>query len=558
MTDRETHNLALPIGSSISQYRIESVLGMGGFGIVYKARHQFLYDRVVAIKEFLPRDLAGRRGTTVVPHSTSDQDLYNNSLQRFRNEGRTLSALSHPNVVYCQDLFDANDTAYLIMHFEDGAPLDELIRKHEAQGTRYTEQQLLAILIPVAKGLEYVHAQGVLHRDIKPDNIFLRRADESPVIIDFGAARQNYLSATRTQSPFTPFYAPIEQMDANAKPLPTLDIHAFGGLMYRMVCGAAGPDAQKRLMDFSFGQKDPLEPAQVRMAGVYSDDFLAMIDQCLALKAGQRPQTMTEVREKLEQLAANKAEQYSAPDSQQTNSVPQGSEATAPSSAGSKSTIRKLATLVIFGIFVAAPLTVWLKVSNSPQPAPPQITAPPTPPAAVKTIPLYVTTQPEQAVARIQLLNYGTDFYQGIELPPGTYQLKLSADGYKDRLKTITIDDFRTKYELDVYMPPDLGCDGNCTNGYGTWKYTNGKYSGLWQNSERHGKGKYFWKDGSSYSGEWQGNKRHGEGDFIAANGRTERQYWWYGKQVNLEELFKLELDVTIDEILAEEEQKIQ
>ncbi len=301
MTDREENNLALPIGSSISHYKIESVLGMGGFGIVYKARHEFLDDRVVAIKEFLPREMAGRQGSTVVPHTSSDQPLYSDNLQRFRNEGRTLAALQHNNVVHCQDLFDGNNTSYLIMDFEDGLPLNQLIEIHESRGTRYSEQQLLAILVPLAGGLAYVHSRDVLHRDIKPDNIFMRRSDESPVIIDFGAARQNYLSVTQTHAPFTPFYAPIEQMDTQAKPLPTLDIHAFGGLMYRMVCGVTGPDAQKRLMEVSFGNPDPLQPSATRAAGHYSDTLLQLIDQCLALKAAERPQTMEEV---LQQLVA--------------------------------------------------------------------------------------------------------------------------------------------------------------------------------------------------------------------------------------------------------------
>ncbi|MYM64780.1 protein kinase [Pseudomaricurvus sp. HS19] len=334
MSEQQQNHLALPQGTEIGSYRIEAVLGMGGFGIVYKARHTLFEDRLVAIKEFLPRDMAGRHGSTVVPHTTSDQTLYDDNLERFVKEGQTLVKLQHPNVVHCIDLFKANGTAYLFMDYEDGAPLDVLIKAHESQGSRYTEEQLLAILIPLAEGLEFIHSREVIHRDIKPDNIFLRRADESPVIIDFGAARQNYLSVTQTQAPFTPFYAPAEQMDTDRSPRPTLDIHAFGGLMYRMVCGAVGPDAQKRMMEITFGKDDPLEWSRVRMAGDYSDQFLALIDQCLALRPEKRPQTMTEVRERLEQLAsaepprkkrragAGKGAQASASEPKRTPSVP--------------------------------------------------------------------------------------------------------------------------------------------------------------------------------------------------------------------------------------------
>ncbi|MBU2115578.1 MAG: DUF2569 family protein [Gammaproteobacteria bacterium] len=308
---------ALPAGSELNHYIIESVLGSGGFGIVYKAHHAHLDEQVV-IKEFLPVELAGRHGNTVAPHGTSKQELYSECLRRFMEEGRTLVKLRHPNVVRCRDLFTANGTAYLVMDFEDGLPLDELVRSLEAQGSRYTEQQLLHFLLPLADGLAYIHSQGVLHRDIKPANVFIRRSDGSPVIIDFGAAKQNFALASQSQAPFTEFYAPLEQIEGGGEAKPTVDIHAFGGLMYRLATGQMGPKAEARAMALVYGKPDPLQPAAVLAQGQYSQPFLTTIDQCLAFKANERPQSMQQVRQL---LAQPEPRQYANTDKHQFNAT---------------------------------------------------------------------------------------------------------------------------------------------------------------------------------------------------------------------------------------------
>lgn len=289
---------ALAPGFELNHYIIESVLGSGGFGIVYKAHHAHL-EELVAIKEFLPTQLAGRHGNTVVPNSTATQEMFGECLRRFMEEGRTLVKLRHPNVVRCRDLFTANGTAYLVMEYEDGFPLDQLARS--------SEQQLLGFLKPLAEGLVYIHSKGVLHRDIKPANVLLRRSDGSPVIIDFGAAKQNFALVSQSQAPFTEFYAPIEQIEGGGEAKPTLDIHAFGGLMYRLATGQVGPKAESRVMALVFGKPDPLQKISELAKGQYSETFLATIDQCLAIKADDRPQSMTAVISMLPKLLPAKA-----------------------------------------------------------------------------------------------------------------------------------------------------------------------------------------------------------------------------------------------------------
>lgn len=289
------HFSALRPGTRLRQYVIEQVLGQGGFGIVYRARHEHLEENVV-IKEFLPTEVAVRHDDRIQAISTARQAPYAEGLARFIAEGRTLVKLRHPNIVRCRDLFLANDTAYLVMDFEDGLPLDVLIAELETSGQRYNEQQLLHFLLPIVDGLEYIHAQGVLHRDIKPGNIFIRRSDGSPVIIDFGAAKQDFAVASQSQAPYTDFYAPLDQIEGSGAASPTIDVHAFGALMYRIVTQSHGPRAQARASALISGKPDPLKPASAIARGQYSDGLLTLIDQCLAFRSTERPQTMAEVR----------------------------------------------------------------------------------------------------------------------------------------------------------------------------------------------------------------------------------------------------------------------
>ena len=179
------HKQALPQGFRLRAYRVVRVLGVGGFGVTYLCEHAGLGVQV-AVKEYLPNEIAVRDGAGVYPKSPSDREGFEWGLSRFLDEAKTLARFKHPNVVRVRDCFGANHTAYIVMDYEDGEPLNALLRRH---GT-LTEAQLKRVLLPVAEGLRQVHAAAFLHRDIKPSNVFVRRSDESPVLLDFGSARQ--------------------------------------------------------------------------------------------------------------------------------------------------------------------------------------------------------------------------------------------------------------------------------------------------------------------------------------------------------------------------------
>ena len=286
----EDHKQALPAGFQLGAYHVVRVLGVGGFGVTYLCEHSGLGVQV-AVKEYLPNEIAVRDGTEVHPKSAGDREGFEWGLSRFLDEARTLARFEHPNVVRVRDCFEANNTAYIVMDYEDGEPLDALLRRH---GT-LTEAQLKRVVLPVADGLRQVHAAEFLHRDIKPSNIFVRRSDESPVLLDFGSARQALGRRSRSVTAIASAgYSPPEQYESDGAQGAWTDIYALSALCYRAITGDAPIEATKRQSRLLRTQTDPLPKlAEVAAAG-YSPAFLEAVDWGLDLIETERPQSLHE------------------------------------------------------------------------------------------------------------------------------------------------------------------------------------------------------------------------------------------------------------------------
>ncbi|MDE2741004.1 MAG: serine/threonine-protein kinase, partial [Gemmatimonadota bacterium] len=230
----EQHRLALSQGTRIRDFEFHRVLGHGGFGITYLGWNLTL-DIPVAIKEYLPTDLATReQDLFVVPQSSQVASDFQWGLERFLDEARTLARFQHPNIVRVHQYFEAHGTAYIAMDYVEGEDLSTYLAR---KGT-LSEDELKGILYPLLDALEVIHRADFLHRDIKPGNIVIRDTDGSPVLLDFGSARQAIEAKSRPiTSIVTPGYAPIEQYSSQVRQGPWTDIYALGGVCYRALTG---------------------------------------------------------------------------------------------------------------------------------------------------------------------------------------------------------------------------------------------------------------------------------------------------------------------------------
>ena len=287
----------LPSSYKLLWYELESVLGRGGFGITYLAWDTNLNQRV-AIKEFLPTELAVRTtDRTVHPLSAEHEDVFNWGLSRFIEEAQTLARFSHPSIVQVRSVFEANNTAYMVMDYVEGLSFSRAMRSPHYQA----EPELKRILFHLLDGVELIHKAGFIHRDIKPDNIFLQETG-IPVLLDFGSARESASDKSRTLTALvTPGYAPFEQYDTSSaadRQGPWTDIYALGALLYRTVTGKAPIDAMAR-MAAQLDGKEVLEPASQIGGEAYSPKFLAAIDHALAFRPTSRPQSIAAWRAEL-------------------------------------------------------------------------------------------------------------------------------------------------------------------------------------------------------------------------------------------------------------------
>ncbi|MFV2056212.1 MAG: protein kinase, partial [Thiohalomonadales bacterium] len=278
----------LPEGFELHWYKVQSVLGRGAFGVTYLAHDQNL-DQLVAIKEYFPNEFASRvTGYTVHPITGEQSSLYDWGLDRFLKEARILAKFKHPNIVRVFSVFEQNNTAYMVMEYERGQELSVLFKSHK----RLSEDQLLSIYLPIAAGLQLVHDAGFIHRDIKPSNIYIRHNDSSPVLIDFGAARNVSGSETRSlTSLVTQGYAPFEQFNTgDEKQGPWTDIYALGASLFYGVTGKLPIDSMARGSSLLSNGIDPYQPANKLAAGRYSARLLNAIDAALMFQPRDRPQ----------------------------------------------------------------------------------------------------------------------------------------------------------------------------------------------------------------------------------------------------------------------------
>lgn len=280
-------SIALPVGCKLGHYRVLDTLGQGGFGITYLAERIPDGKRVV-IKENMPAAYSHRSDTslTVAPTGTGEEkEIFDWALERFLEEAQLLAELNHPNIVQVTEAFTALGTAYYVMEHIEG----DMLHKAAPAPGEITEQWLRPVLCDILQALNYVHGCGLLHRDIKPNNILLERTGRA-VVIDFGTARSllSDRSATVLESPG---YSPLEQLQTNGAKGPWIDIYALGATCYRLLTGQNPPRSLDRL-----GDEDCCPPLALNpdLRTRFSTAFLQGIDRALSLSYKKRWQSTSE------------------------------------------------------------------------------------------------------------------------------------------------------------------------------------------------------------------------------------------------------------------------
>ena len=276
-------NQPLPEGFQLENYRILRLLASGGFSFVYLAHDE--KEVPVAIKEYLPATLALRTADNPKPVVPEDNlPTFRYGLKCFFEEGRALATLQHANIVRVVNFFRAHDTVYLVMRYERGRTLQEHIHKKSGP---IKEEWIRGTFAPLLNGLREVHSHKLLHLDIKPGNIYIRN-DGTPVLIDFGAARQTLDKEGGLKLPpmYTPGFASPEHHRERDKLGPWSDVYSIGASMYACLSGYGPPSANERV------EKDKMTSARKGWSGKYSADLLDTIDWCLRLNHMERPQSV--------------------------------------------------------------------------------------------------------------------------------------------------------------------------------------------------------------------------------------------------------------------------
>ncbi|WP_455210232.1 protein kinase domain-containing protein [Kaarinaea lacus] len=285
MTEEAVSN-TLPIGAILHWYEVQDILGRGGYGITYLAYDQNLH-RKVAIKEYLPTDFAHRvSDNTVHPMTDGHKDLYSWGMERFLSEARTLAQFNHKAIIKVNSVFEQNNTAYMVMEYEEGDDLSIAYEKNKP----FSQEQLLKLFLPIVEGLALIHDAGFIHRDIKPANIYVR-TDGSPVLLDFGSARQTIKSQTSALTTLvTTGYAPFEQYNQSDDEQGVwTDIYALGATLYYCITGDKPVDALKRSASLIKMGRDVYEPISNRQIPGFTQNFLRAIDHALMFHPERRP-----------------------------------------------------------------------------------------------------------------------------------------------------------------------------------------------------------------------------------------------------------------------------
>lgn len=287
----------LPTGITLNnRYLIGKVIGFGGFGVVYIAFDTNL-DVRVAVKEFLPKDLAGRSGDhlSLIPYAGGGGDELAYGIQKFLEEAKALAKFQdHPGIVTVYESFRANNTAYMVMQYLDGMTMKEYLKRQPEEKLPF--ETAIKAMLPIMDALREVHKAGFVHRDISPDNIFITRQNQVK-LLDFGAARYALGEHSKSLTSILKHgYAPVEQYSSKGNQGPWTDVYAVSATIYRCITGETPPDAMERI------QEESLKPPRQLGVAIPAYGELALL-KGLALRAVERFESIEQLQQALAGIA---------------------------------------------------------------------------------------------------------------------------------------------------------------------------------------------------------------------------------------------------------------
>ena len=359
----------LPVGTMLGEFELTSLLGEGGFGIVYLAHDRSL-ERRVALKEYMPSVLAARAGVSQVQvKSERHRETFEAGRKSFINEAKLLAQFDHPSLVKVYRFWEANGTAYMVMPFYEGKTLKDQLK--ELAGPP-DEAWLRTLLNPLTEALTVIHREQCYHRDIAPDNVMMLAGSNRPLLLDFGAARRVIGDMTQALTVILkPGYAPVEQYAEipGMKQGPWTDVYALAAVVHFAIVGKTPPPSVGRLLN------DTYVPLTQAAAGRYSERFLRAVDHALAVKPDERTQTIEQLRQEMGLDHGSPAAPAPAPSSAPARPLaaasPAPTSANAPQAGAAAAAPRKNTALIagsaVAVLALAAGGYAWL--SPAPRPA---------------------------------------------------------------------------------------------------------------------------------------------------------------------------------------------
>lgn len=360
MTEIQTH--ALRKGTEIAVYEIKDVLGSGLSEVTYRAWNEHLNTTVI-LKEFFPADYVERdpENQSVREKSKKDSAVFEFGLNNFIQQNEKLLGVQHSGVQGAHNVLKFNQTAYFAVDDEQGTLLADLLEKSKS----FDEEELRFILTSLLNALQNTHEAGVVHGDIHPDNILIRKNGE-PGLINFAAAQQGFAGHVKMlAAELHEGYAPPEQYEKENHAEASADLYSLGATLYRCITKTDPEDARKRMLDLNDNKSDPLTPISKPAETSYSEDFLQTIVWMLQPDVKARPQSASEILTELNKDNKNiKAIEATTPVKSETKT---GNNSDAESKEGHVGTIFALAGMV--GAVAIGSVLIWFLQKGEINPA---------------------------------------------------------------------------------------------------------------------------------------------------------------------------------------------